>query len=101
MWTPLVDFFCIRSKSLYANGYFQATPMRVATSVFFEHYERLVCISDLDLLKESILDLVEQIDMEDMDKRKIRLDVNRFKSRVQLQSYLTNSMLKFQGLGVK
>jgi hypothetical protein len=74
--------------------------MKHPLSIFFDHYNSLMEISDSSALKSSIQTLVRVSSIKEMDKRKIFRDLGQLESRLSLQSYLTNSMLKYQGMGV-
>jgi hypothetical protein len=74
--------------------------MKNLTSIFFEHYNSWMEISDSFALKQSIQTLVNNSSIKETDKRKIFRDLGQLESRLSLQSYLTNSMLKYQGMGV-
>ncbi len=73
--------------------------MKNLTSIFFEHYNSWMEISDSSTLKQSIQTLVNNSSIKEMDKRKIFRDIGRLETLGSLQGYLTNSMLKYQGLG--
>jgi hypothetical protein len=70
-------------------------------SIFWKHYNNLMDIPCSVSLKQAIWDLTSSPDIKEMDKRKIYLDVKPLESLEQIQRYLTNSMLKYQGLGVQ
>lgn len=74
--------------------------MNKITSIFLEHYNTLVGISCPVSLKQAILDITSRSKIKDIDKRKIQIDVSKLESTYQLQRYLTNSMLKYQGMGL-
>lgn len=76
--------------------------MRIAPqSIFNEHYNRLVEITEPTTLELEIIDVVSTSKLSTIEKRKIEYDVKKCnKNLARLQSYLTNSMLKFNGLGV-
>ena len=59
-------------------------------------------ISDPSILTEQIKSITNKSKIKDMDKRKILFQVEPLKDNLQrLQTYLTNSMLQYQGMGVK
>ena len=74
--------------------------MNKITSIFLEHYNALVGISCPVSLKQAILDITSRSKIKDIDKKKIQIDVSKLESTYQLQRYLTNSMLKYQGMGL-
>jgi hypothetical protein len=69
-------------------------------SIFWEHYNALMGINCSVSLKQAIWDLTSSSGIKEIDKRKIYLDVKSLETLEQIQLYLTNSMLKYQGLGV-
>ena len=58
-------------------------------------------IQSYEELKNKIKDIVQQSKIKELDKRKIMFDINPLETTRSLQFYLTNSMLKYSGLGVK
>ena len=75
--------------------------MKQITSIFLEHYNTLASIKCPISLKQAILDITNRSKIKEIDKRKIKLDVQGLDSLIKLQQYLTNSMLKYQGMGLK
>jgi len=75
--------------------------MKAITSIFYEHYNSLINIECPLSLRQAILDLTTRSKIKEVDKKRIKLDVGRLESLGQLQRYLTNSMLKYQGMGVR
>jgi len=69
-------------------------------SIFWEHYNTLMGINCSVSLKQAIWDLTSSSAIKEIDKRKIYLDIKPLETLEQIQQYLTNSMLKYQGLGV-
>ena len=74
--------------------------MNKITSIFLVHYNALVGISCPVSLRQAILDITNRSKIKDIDKKKIQIDVSKLESTYQLQRYLTNSMLKYQGMGL-
>lgn len=71
------------------------------TSIFVSCYNDLITIEDRDLLCLKIKEVVDNSKIDSYSKRKILFDVEQSKNSLfALQNYLTNSMLKFSGLGV-
>jgi len=70
-------------------------------SIFFDQYDNLISIPDVDSLREAIINLVNGSGIKPIDKRKIKLDVSSIQTLLKLQTYITNSMLKYQGMGTK
>lgn len=75
--------------------------MKTIQSIFYDHYNSLTSIQCPISLKQAILDITERSKIKDIDKRRIKFDVSGLSTLVQLQRYLTNSMLKYQGMGLK
>lgn len=74
--------------------------MKNVTSIFSQHYNDLMQISDAQELQQRITVIVNESKINDYDRRKVLNDVQKVNSNLlKLQTYLTNSMLKYQGLG--
>lgn len=59
-------------------------------------------ISDPSILTEEIKSITKNSKIKDMDKRRILFQVEPIRDNLsKLQTYLTNSMLQYQGMGVK
>jgi hypothetical protein len=58
-------------------------------------------LTDLNSLKLAIKDIVVNSSIKEMDKRRIFLNISSLESLSSLQRYLTNSMLQYQGMGLK
>jgi hypothetical protein len=59
-------------------------------------------ISEPSILTEKIKNITNSSRIKDIDKRKILLQVEPLKDNLlRLQTYLTNSMLEYSGMGVK
>jgi|LakMenEpi03Aug12_release.lakeMendotaPanAssembly.Ray.scaffolds.fasta_scaffold2331692_1 hypothetical protein len=59
-------------------------------------------ISEPSVLTEEIKNITKNSIIKDTDKRKIAYQLEPLKDNLsKLQKYLTNSMLTYQGLGVK
>lgn len=70
-------------------------------SIFVKHYNRLIDLKTPELLEAEMLLIVNESQINPYDKRKIQMNIASYnKDLNKLQYYLTNSMLKFQGLGV-
>lgn len=66
-----------------------------------KHFNDLMSIQSLDELKSQIKRIVTESKIKEFDKRKILYDINPLETTRSLQFYLTNSMLKYSGMGVK
>jgi hypothetical protein len=71
------------------------------SSIFMKHFNDLMSIQSLDELKSQIKRIVTESKIKEFDKRKILYDINPLETTRSLQFYLTNSMLKYSGMGVK
>lgn len=65
-----------------------------------KHFNQLMEIPSCEDLKAKIKEIVEDSSIKLIDKRKIALDIMPLDSTRALQFYLTNSMLKYGGMGV-
>jgi chromosome condensin MukBEF MukE localization factor len=74
--------------------------MKNVTSIFTQHYNDLMQISDAQELEQRIQTIVNESKINEFDQRKVLNDVRKVNNNLlKLQMYLTNSMLKYQGLG--
>lgn len=74
--------------------------MKNVTSIFTQHYNDLMQINDTQELEQRIYTIVSESKINDFDRRKVLNDVRKVNNNLlKLQTYLTNSMLKYQGLG--
>ena len=71
------------------------------TSIFLDHYNTLMTSKDSTEFKNQLTGIVNESKINQMDKRKILMDVTPLDTLKSLQFYLTNSMLKYSGLGVR
>jgi len=70
-------------------------------SIFTKHFNDLMEITNSEDLKNRVLEIVNGSSIKPLDKRKIVIDVMPLGTTKSLQMYLTNSMLKYSGLGVR
>ena len=71
-------------------------------SIFSSHYNDFMNCSSAEELSEKVQQVVTNSKINVMDKRKILFDLSQIKDNLQkIQMYLTNSMLKYQGLGIR
>jgi hypothetical protein len=69
-------------------------------SIFTPHYDSLMSITDSESLFAQAMDITKHAHLDPISRRKITLDVERCEgSKMKLQQYITNSMLKYQGMG--
>lgn len=66
-----------------------------------QHFNQLMEIQSCEELKNKIKEIVNTSSINQMDKRKITIDISPLESLRSLQFYLTNSMLKYGGMGVR
>lgn len=74
--------------------------MKNVTSIFTQYYNDLMQINDTQELEQRICTIVSESKINDFDRRKVLNDIRKVNNNLlKLQTYLTNSMLKYQGLG--
>ena len=54
----------------------------------------------LTVVQQSIKEYVESKDIKEVDKKQILKEVSESKSLIKLQTYICNSLLKYEGMGV-
>lgn len=54
----------------------------------------------LTVVQQSITEYVESKDIKEVDKKQILREVSSAKSLIKLQTYICNSLLKYEGMGV-
>lgn len=69
-------------------------------SIFEQISERVFDIKKLDEAKTFIVDFVSNKDINEKDKKSIIETVNNCKYLHQIQRYICNSLLKYEGLGM-
>jgi hypothetical protein len=69
-------------------------------SIFEQISERVFEMKKLDEAKLFIVDFVSNKDINEEDKQKIIVAVNGCKYLYQVQMYICNSLLKYEGLGM-
>jgi ABC-type lipoprotein release transport system permease subunit len=75
--------------------------MKSISSIFFNRYNDLMSLKDPTTLKLAIKDIVVSSGIKEIDKRRIFLNISSLETLSSLQRYLTNSMLQYQGMGVR
>lgn len=73
--------------------------MKQLNSIFQSHYNNLMQITVTQQLKETVLNLVQQSKINPVDRNKVVRTISNLNNLNTLQIYVTNSMLKYQGLG--
>jgi hypothetical protein len=71
------------------------------SSIFMKHFNDLMTITDIGSLKAKVQEIVSQSNINTIDKKKIQIDVAPLQDLRSMQFYLTNSMLKYSGMGVR
>jgi hypothetical protein len=69
-------------------------------SMFTEKYNELMSINNVDELKQSLFTIIKEANEGTMWSRKITLNIININNLNRLQAYVTNSMLKYQGMGL-
>lgn len=75
--------------------------MRVKIKSIFEQIaEQVFKMTDATKAKTFIIDFVNEKNINDDDKRTILNNIENLKSITQIQKYICNSLLQYEGLGV-
>ena len=69
-------------------------------SIFEQIAEKVFVMSNLDNAKAFILEFVEGKDIKESDKKSIIKNVTEAKSLIRLYNYISNSLLKYEGMGM-
>jgi hypothetical protein len=69
-------------------------------SIFEQISERVFTMRSLGEAQKFVIDFVNEKKINDKDKQSIILNTMNAKSLQRLQSYLCNSLLKYEGMGV-
>ncbi len=72
--------------------------MKQLTSIFQKNFNSLMSIQEVDELKSAVESLIKGINQ--MDQRKVKLNLMNLETLPAVQQYITNSMFKYQGMGV-
>ena len=75
--------------------------MKQISSIFTKHFNELMEIQNSEELKDRVISMVKASGIKELDKRKIVIDIMPLESTKSLQTYVTNSMLKYNGMGVR
>ena len=73
---------------------------KTVLSMFTAKYNDLMSISNVDELKQELFSIIKEANEGTMWSRKITLSIVGINSLVKLQTYVTNAMLKYQGMGL-
>ena len=69
-------------------------------SVLAEVSSQVFCSTNLKEGKNAVINLLEKKRIKEEDKRNILTNLERIKTLPRLQSYVCNSLLRYEGLGV-
>ena len=69
-------------------------------SIFEQIAEQVFKMTDATKAKTFIIDFVNEKNINDDDKRTILNNIENLKSIAQIQKYICNSLLQYEGLGV-
>lgn len=75
--------------------------MKQLSSILRHHYNDLMEIKTLDQLKEQSNKIVSSSKINPIDKKKFLLEIDASETMRSLQFFLTNSMLKYEGMGIR
>jgi hypothetical protein len=73
--------------------------MKQLTSIFQKNYNELMSIQDVDTLKDSVSNVTQGINA--VDRNKVLRTLQTLNTLTAVQMYITNSMFKYQGMGVR
>ena len=74
--------------------------MKQKTSAFVDVINQFYEISDFDKAKEFITQYVTNSNILPSDKRRLLVTIEQIDNLISLQRYITNSMLKYMGMGL-
>lgn len=69
-------------------------------SIFEAIAQDVFAAKSLTVVQQSIKEYVESKDIKEVDKKEILRKVSESKSLAKLQTYICNSLLKYEGMGV-
>jgi hypothetical protein len=69
-------------------------------SIFEQIAEQVFRMTDANKAKAFIVEFVNEKNINDDDKRTILNNIENLKSIAQIQKYICNSLLQYEGLGV-
>jgi hypothetical protein len=69
-------------------------------SIFEQISEKVFTMSNVNEAKNFIIDFVETKQINEVDKKSILKAVNDSKTLTKLQTYICNSLLKYEGMGM-
>lgn len=69
-------------------------------SIFEQIAENVFTMRDVNTAKQFITEFVNSKDIKEQDKKMIIANVNACKHMYKVQSYICNSLLKYEGMGV-
>ena len=69
-------------------------------SIFEQISERVFVMKDLNEAKRFVTEFVSEKKINDTDKQSILYEVNNARTLAKFQTYICNSLLKYEGMGV-
>jgi hypothetical protein len=69
-------------------------------SIFEQISERVFIMKDLNEAKRFVTEFINERKINDRDKQNILREVNNAKTLARFQTYICNSLLKYEGMGV-
>jgi hypothetical protein len=69
-------------------------------SIFEQISERVFVMKDLNEAKLFVTEFVSEKKINDKDKQSILYEVNNARTLAKFQTYICNSLLKYEGMGV-
>jgi hypothetical protein len=69
-------------------------------SIFEQISERVFVMRDLNEAKKFVTEFVEGKDINEIDKKNILREVNNARTLARFQTYICNSLLKYEGMGM-
>lgn len=71
------------------------------TSTLVNVYQQFIAIADLKTAKQFITEHINSTSIKEQDKKKMCFEIEyNIKSTTKLQYYITNALLKYEGLSV-
>ena len=69
-------------------------------SIFEQISEKVFTMTNLDEAKDFIINFVNSKNIKEQDKNQILINIQPIKNIVKLQTYLCNSLLKYEGMSL-
>lgn len=74
--------------------------MKALANYFASNYNDLMNINDVEQLKQRILMMVKMSNINAIEARKVSMTIGELRELVKVQYYVTNAMLRSQGMGI-